>query len=164
MRLEYRVLGPLEVTSEGVALNLGGLVQQRILAALILEANRTVSTSRLAEAAWGTDPPATAHRQVQNRIAALRAVLTAAGAAPVLKSTTGGYRLSVPPESIDALVFEDLCATSTDLRSALALWRGPALAGLGMDREAGALEEKRLAALERCLELELAAGQPVIAE
>jgi DNA-binding SARP family transcriptional activator len=168
-RLEYRILGPLEVVRDGVPLNLGGLVQQRILAALILEANRTVSTSRLAVAAWGADPPATAHRQVQNRIAALRAVLTAAGAAPVLKSTTGGYRLSVPPESVDALVFEGLCgagAAPVELRSALALWRGQALAGLSLDREAAALEEKRVAALERCLELELAAGanQPVIAE
>lgn len=165
--LEYRILGPVEVVRDGVPLNLGGQIQRRILAALILEANRTVSTSRLAEAAWGADPPATAHRQVQNRIAALRAVLTAAGAAPVLKSTTGGYRLSVPPESIDALVFEDLCragATSADLRSAFALWRGPALAGLGLAQEAAALEEKRLAALERCLELELAAGQPVIGD
>jgi DNA-binding SARP family transcriptional activator/tetratricopeptide (TPR) repeat protein len=167
MRLEYRVLGPLDVTCDGVALNLGGLVQQRILAALILDANRTVSTARLAAVAWGADPPVTAHRQVQNRIAALRAVLTAAGAAPVLKSATGGYRLSVPPESVDALVFEGLCgagAAPAELRTALRLWRGPALAGLSLDQEAGALEEKRVTALERCLELELAAGKPVIAE
>jgi DNA-binding SARP family transcriptional activator/tetratricopeptide (TPR) repeat protein len=168
--MEYRILGPLEVSRDGVALTLGGVRQQRILATLVLNANRAVSVSRLATAAWGEDPPATARRQVQNRIASLRAVLAAAGAATALTTTPGGYRLSVDPVQVDAVRFERLGRDAADpstLRQALALWRGPALAGLGgefLEREAAVLEEKRLSTLERCLELEVAAGQPVIAE
>src|SRR5205814_2536651 len=47
------------------------------------------------------------------------------------------------------------------LREALGLWRGPALAGLGgatLERAAAGLDERRLAVLEECLDLELAAG------
>src|SRR6266516_3917082 len=74
--MEFRVLGPLEVRVDGRGLELGGLRQRRVLATLLLSPNRTVSVSRLVEAAWDEDPPATARRQVQNRVAALRAILT----------------------------------------------------------------------------------------
>jgi DNA-binding SARP family transcriptional activator len=96
--MEYRVLGPLEVNRDGVALHLGGVRQQRILAALILAANHTVTLSHLATAAWGADPPATARHQVQNRIAALRALLTAAGAAPALSTTPRNSCWTIPTE------------------------------------------------------------------
>ena len=159
-RMEFRILGPLDIT--GVRLR--GLLHQRILAALILDANRPVSLSRLAEAAWGDDPPTTARRQVQNRIADIRSALTAAGAATALTTTAHGYRLTVAPTAVDVAEFERL-ASSDDpalLRDALALWRGPALADLGspyLERAATALEEKRLATLERCVDLELATGR-----
>jgi DNA-binding SARP family transcriptional activator len=168
--MEYRVLGPFEVSHDGLALRLGGVRQQRILATLVLNANRTVGVSGLATAAWGQDPPTTARRQVQNRIAALRALLTAAGAATALATTPAGYQLRVNPEQVDAIRFERLARAAADpsaLREALGLWRGPALAGLRgelLEREAAALEEKRRSVLERCLELELAEGLPVIAE
>jgi hypothetical protein len=63
----------------GAELTLGGAIQQRILAALVLDANRSVSLTRLAEAALGPDRPATWRRLVQNRVSALRTVLTTAG-------------------------------------------------------------------------------------
>jgi len=163
--MEFRVLGPIEVRADGRGLDLGGVRQRRVLAALLRSPNRTVSVSRLVEAAWDDDPPATARRQVQNRVAALRAVLTRHGG--FIDTTEAGYRLRVGPGELDAQLFDDLVAqgrTVADpavLRRALRLWRGPALSGLGgalLEREAAGLEEQRLGVVEECLELELAAG------
>ena len=163
--MEFRVLGPLEAEAAGQGVELGGRRQQRVLATLLLSPNRTVPMSRLVEACWDDDPPDSARRQVLNRLAALRAVLTPAGA--YIDSGESGYRLRVAPTELDLLVFEDLVRRGRAagdaglLRQALGLWRGPALADLGgtvLEREAARLAEYRLAVWEECLELELAAG------
>ncbi len=57
LAMEFRVLGPLEVLSEGRLLDLGGAKQRALLAMLLLDANSVVSTSRLIEALWRTIPP-----------------------------------------------------------------------------------------------------------
>src|SRR5436190_13348073 len=171
--VEFRILGPLQARAGDRALNLGGPLAQRILASLLLEPNRVVGLARLIEAAWGDDPPATARRQVQNRIAELRTVLDAGGAAGAIGTRDSGYLLRLDPGQLDALVFDErirAAAADTDpavavrhLRAALALWRGPALAGLAtagpLRLAAAGLEEKRLAAVERCLDGELALGR-----
>ena len=172
--VQYRILGPLEVCAGERALNLGGTRQRRILAALLLATNRPVSLFRLVESVWEGAEPATARRQVQNAVAGLRAVLGRAGAANAIETHETGYLLRVGPDQLDALVFEQLVdrarAAAADgdpsgaaaaLREALGLWRGPVLAGLGgqlAEVRATRLEEKRLAALEEVIELELAAG------
>jgi DNA-binding SARP family transcriptional activator/tetratricopeptide (TPR) repeat protein len=164
--MEYRVLGPLEVRADDRVLDLGGLRQRRILAMLLLHADRVVSVTRLAEAAWTEETPATTRRQVQNRMAALRSVLTPAGG--FIDTAADGYLLRVRPGELDAHVFDDLLTRGRAagdpavLRRALGLWRGPALADLDspvLAREAAALDEQRLAAVEDCVELELAAGR-----
>ncbi|HEX2773546.1 MAG TPA: BTAD domain-containing putative transcriptional regulator, partial [Micromonosporaceae bacterium] len=164
--MEFRVLGPFEVRAGGRLIDVGPVRQRRILAALLLHANHAVSLSRLVEVAWDDDPPATARRQVQNRVAALRRVLTPAGGS--IDAHGSGYLLRVEPGALDAVAFDKLAErghAASDpklLREALLLWRGPALSGLGgtvLDREATGLEERRLAVLEECLELELAEGR-----
>ncbi len=50
--MEFRVLGPLEVTSEGRLLDLGGAKQRALLAMLLLDANTVVSTDRLTDGLW----------------------------------------------------------------------------------------------------------------
>ncbi|MGC9670434.1 AfsR/SARP family transcriptional regulator [Planosporangium sp. 12N6] len=164
--MEFRILGPIEVRVPGRVLYLGGLRQRRILAALLLHPDREVSVDRLIDVVWGEDPPATARRQAQNRVATLRSTLSRFGG--VIDTGPSGYRLRLGPHELDATLFDDLVdrgrarADPTLLRQALDLWRGPALAGLGgavLEREAARLEEHRLAVLEECLGLELAAGQ-----
>jgi DNA-binding SARP family transcriptional activator len=164
--VEYRILGALEVSADGRALDLGGSRQQRVLAALLLSPDRVVPLARMIEAGWGGDPPATVERQARNRVAALRAILTRHGG--FIDTEGSGYVLRLGTSSLNALVFDELVARGREagdpalFRQALALWRGPALAGLGGDllsREAAALEEKRLVAVEECVELELAAGR-----
>jgi DNA-binding SARP family transcriptional activator/tetratricopeptide (TPR) repeat protein len=165
--MEYRVLGSLEVSAQGRARVLPGPRAERILAALLCRPNRIVELDRLIEAVWADDPPDTARRQVQNQVAALRAVLTPLGG--FIDTGDSGYRIRVAPGELDAAAFDDLvdrgraAADAGLLRRALALWRGPAFAGLAdgpmVATEAQRLTEKRLAALEECIDLELAAGR-----
>jgi DNA-binding SARP family transcriptional activator len=170
--MEFRILGPLEVVADGRPLNLGGLGQQRLLAALLLSANRSMSVARLAEAVWDDAPPPNARRQLQNRVATLRAVLARGGAANAIITTPVGYLLRIDPDQLDAARFDAAVARARStadaatairlLRDALATWRGPAIAGIGgpaLERAAAALDERRLTAVEDCLGLELAAGR-----
>src|SRR5207249_5972521 len=72
---EFCVLGPLEVRSNGRTLELGGQKQRILLAMLLLEANRVVSSDRLIEAIWGEQPTATAHKGLQVLVSQLRKLL-----------------------------------------------------------------------------------------
>lgn len=167
-RPRFRLLGALQVLADGRELHVGGLYSQRIFAMLLLNANQVVTVARLGEAAWGADLPETAHRQVRNRISGLRRLLTGAGV--VIETNRPGYRVLVDPEDLDVLVFDRLVEQARTaktprqgarmLRDALACWRGPALEGLGepLRSESTVLEEKRLAAVARCIDLEIAAG------
>jgi DNA-binding SARP family transcriptional activator/Tfp pilus assembly protein PilF len=173
--MEYRLLGPLEVTSECGSLLVRSARQQVVLAMLLLEANYVVSMHRLAQAMWGGDGPATARSQIQTCISALRRELAAIGAGDVISTRSGGYSLGVAAADLDLTRFRRLAsdgfaagtqgraeAAVRDLRAALALWRGPAAAGLESQLIQGialALEEERLAALECCIELELSLGR-----
>jgi DNA-binding SARP family transcriptional activator len=140
--VEFRILGPLEVRAGGVRVALGGPRAETVLAVLLLDAGRLVPIERLVEAVWDDDAPVTARRQVQNRVSDLRRVLGAAGAPGAIATEGAGYRLVVPDGAVDVRVFDRLVAEAEAadaagltaeaaglLRSALALWRGPALAG-----------------------------------
>jgi DNA-binding SARP family transcriptional activator len=43
--MEFRILGPLELLSNGEVLDLGGQKQRALVAVLLLEANRVVSSA-----------------------------------------------------------------------------------------------------------------------
>ena len=63
--MEFRILGPLEVLSDGQAVDLGGAKQRALLAVLLLDANQVVSMDRLIDALWEDDPPETATKALQ---------------------------------------------------------------------------------------------------
>src|SRR5206468_1062927 len=69
---EFRLLGPLEVRSDGEPLQLGGPKERALLALLLIDAGRAVSTDRLIDALWGERPPATAQTSLQNFVSQLR--------------------------------------------------------------------------------------------
>ncbi|WP_197093754.1 AfsR/SARP family transcriptional regulator [Nonomuraea sp. SBT364] len=140
------------------------------LGCLLLHAGRAQSVERLIGAVWGPTPPDTARAQVHAALAAIRRVLRAAGAADQLRTSVAGYVLTTRPGQLDLEDFTALVTTAEDdpgqsarhLRSALALWRGPALADVHADYAPGArarLEDRRLTAVERLADLELAAGR-----
>jgi len=93
-----------------------------------------------------------------------------------IKRHGNGYRLAVEPEELDASRFEalvcdgraslarsDVVAARTQLEEALALWRGPALAGLTDDafarEESVRLETLRLSAMEQRVQADLELGR-----
>ncbi|GIJ51766.1 SARP family transcriptional regulator [Virgisporangium aliadipatigenens] len=180
--IEFYVLGQLQVWADGSRLRLRGTRQERLLAGLLLDSGRTVPIERLAAAVWEDEPPPTAERQVRNLAADLRRRLVAAGApAQTMATERAGYRIAVDGDRLDAERFHKLVATAragrdsdpagavAAFRAALALWRGELLDGLGgrlVESVAPAWTERRLAAWEECLSLELALGRhaDVVAE
>lgn len=167
-RLEFRVLGPLEVLDEDRALSLGGQKQRAVLALLLLEGGRVVPTERLIDRLWGEDPPKTATTSLQNTISRLRKAL---GADRVVTKPPG-YAVRLEPEELDLTRFERIVAAARELapearaaalREALGLWRGPALADFRYEPfalgEIARLEELRTSVLEDRIDADLEAGR-----
>jgi DNA-binding SARP family transcriptional activator len=156
--MDFRILGPLEVLSDGQALDLGGQKQRALLALLLLEANRVVSSDRLIGALWEDDPPETAQKALQVYVSQLRKLL----GRERLQTKAPGYLVRLEPDELDLARFQRL-QEQGKLEEALALWRGPALAEFGYQRfaqaEIGRLEELRLACLEERIESDLQAGR-----
>jgi DNA-binding SARP family transcriptional activator len=166
--LEFRILGPLEVSDETGHVALGGPKQRGLLAILVLEAGRVVATDRLIDLLWGEEAPKTATASLQNAVGRLRRAL----GSDVLETRSPGYVLHVAAEQIDARRFEralvDARRLPADERrerlvAALALWRGPALAEFAFDDFAQAetrrLEELRLVVHEERIEADLELGR-----
>ena len=73
--MEFRILGPLEVLDEGRSVDVGAAKQRALLAVLLLNANRVVSSDRLIEALWGERAPGTAQKALQVYVSQLRKAL-----------------------------------------------------------------------------------------
>lgn len=169
--MEFRLLGPMDVLVRGTALALGGLKQRALLARLLVTANRTVSVDRLVDDLWGEAVPDTAGKMVQIYVSQLRKLLPT----DVLLTRPPGYLVQVDPEAIDIVRFDRLhrtgraaleagepAAAAMQLRDALGLWRGDALAEFAEPfarTERDHLHELRLACLEDRIEAELMQGR-----
>ncbi|WBQ07025.1 AfsR/SARP family transcriptional regulator [Kribbella sp. CA-293567] len=99
-----------------------------LLAALLINANQTVTFSELVLWLWGGEPPAHPQRALHTAVSRLRAVL---GPESGLQTVIGGYRLDVDDEQLDLRRFRLLAAAGTiaDLTAALRLWVGEPLTG-----------------------------------
>src|SRR5882762_7678500 len=156
--MEFRILGPLEVTSGGPPLDLGGHKQRTLLARLLLQPNRVVSNDHLIDSLWEEEPPDTAPKALQVHVSQLRKLL-----GPERLHTEGpGYLLRIDADELDVARFERL-RDEGRLDEALALWRGPPLADFAYQRfaeaETARLVELRLACLEERIERDLARGR-----
>jgi YVTN family beta-propeller protein len=170
-KLQFRILGPLEVWRDGAVVELGTRKQRAVLALLLLNANRVVPTERLIDELWGGTPPETARSALQVYVAGLRKALDSEGRA--LRTSAPGYVLDVEPGALDLDRFTALRAEAQVagdeehraelLREALELWRDTPLADLSDEPFAATavarLEEQRLAALEQRIEADLALGR-----
>ena len=173
--MQFRVLGSLEVRRGDELIDIGSSNERRILAALLVDANAVVSTSRLIEIVWGDEPPASDRNALQTYVARLRRRLKSDTAAAPIVSRPPGYAIELRPDELDALQFRDLLeraraalgadpAAALDmLDRALALWRGPAFAEFADDdvarAEAASLEELRHTAVEGRVDALLALGR-----
>jgi DNA-binding SARP family transcriptional activator/streptogramin lyase len=165
--LRYLILGPLEIRDGATEIALRGGRQRKLLAILVLHDGEVVSSDKLIDELWAGKPPGTAAKALQGYVSSLRKQL-----GPETVETLGaGYRLKLGAEQVDTHEFEELLAAArllergpaaAKLREALALWRGPALADFAYEdfaqHEIERLEELRLSAVERRIDLELALG------
>jgi DNA-binding SARP family transcriptional activator len=174
-RLDIRILGPLEVRAGDRRLTYGGERRGALLALLLLNANRVVSTEQLIDELWGAEPPGSGAKAIQVRVSQLRKTLADAGMGELIVTRSPGYAVELGPDQLDLHRFERLVAESdlvraddperaaALLREAIALWRGPPLAEFAsapFARAASArLEELLLAAIERRIEADLALGR-----
>jgi DNA-binding SARP family transcriptional activator len=174
--VEFCVLGPPQIITEAGAVPMAGHRQLTVLALLLLNRGRIVPLEQLVDAVWEDDPPATAKRQIQNCVSALRGLLDRHGRREPIVADGPGYRIRLEGGELDLQRFESGVAAATELaldddraseavaefRSALRLWQGSALAGLTsrvVRAAAIRLEEQRLAATDQCCELELRLGR-----
>src|SRR5215208_6137604 len=94
--MEFRVLGPLEVSHEGKQVQLGSRKQRAVLAILLLRANQPVSPDVLIDELWGERPPPSAAHTLQAYVSRLRRSFRAAGVEDDrLLTRAAGYVLRV---------------------------------------------------------------------
>lgn len=164
--MEVAVLGPLRVSVDGRPVELTSDRLRVMVAVLAMSAGRAVSVERLAEAVWGADLPNDARRTLQTYVTRLRGAM----GRDAIATEPAGYALRVSPDDVDALRLTRLSDAAADgpteraeLVEALLLWRGAPFAGLDSDwlreTEAPRLSERRLSALERRVDLDLADGR-----
>ena len=168
--MQIGVLGPFEVrTDDGVLADVPGARLRGLLIALALEPGRVVPKATLVDWIWGERPPSDATNALQRLASRLRKALPRG----VIEGQTGGYRLAVQGDAVDAVRFENLVgrARTEDgphrvqlLRDALALWRGAAMQDVGLpdseafDAAVTHLETLRLAAMEDRFDAEISLG------
>ncbi len=173
--MEFKILGPVEISVGSQRLELGGARQQIVLAVLLLSANRPVTIDRLVEAIYGEDPPSTARLQAQISISSLRRLFASHGRPGAIATRARGYEMQVGDGELDYQRFTDLVATAAaardagqpgqaiaSYRDALRLWRGPALDGIDsrlLQAAAHGLDEQRITASEDRITLELEQGR-----
>lgn len=174
--MEFRILGPLEVVSDGRIVELPSAKERALLLDLLLHAGSVVSVGRLIDDLW--DPaPRSANVSLRVLVSRLRKALASRPAADRLATRSPGYLLTLDPgDVVDLPRFDALVArgcleleegkpkTAADtLAEAVALWRGPAfgeLADLPFARaEAARLEQARLAAIGARIDADLLCGR-----
>lgn len=170
--MHFHTLGGVGATrDDGEELPLGGPKQRLVLTLLLCSPGQLVTTDRLVESVWHDSPPANPRSALQVYVSNLRRLLTGVD----LEHRDEGYVLHVDPSHVDAerftelvehgtsLVERDPGRAATQLRDALALWRGRPFGGLADEPalavEAARLEELRLRALEARIDADLALGR-----
>jgi DNA-binding SARP family transcriptional activator/tetratricopeptide (TPR) repeat protein len=143
-RVEFRLLGPVEVWVGGRSVDAGRPHQRAVLAALLVDAGRVVPVETLIDRVWGQVAPEQVRTSLRAHLSRIRRLLEHAEerGAPVaaLTRVSGGYSLRIDPGRIDLHLFRQLLGAAGDggdaenavesLRAALALWRGRPLAGI----------------------------------
>jgi DNA-binding SARP family transcriptional activator/tetratricopeptide (TPR) repeat protein len=170
--MRFGLLGPLVVISDdGGSVEIRGRKTQILVATLLCRANQPVAVEALIDALWGLTPPRQAGASLRVYVHHLRQALGDSR----IDRRAEGYTLLVRPDELDVDRFRTLVAVgrdamsrqdpvkaSAEYRAALALWRGPALAGFNgvdaLNTVAYGLEDLRLDALEQRFEAELALG------
>jgi DNA-binding SARP family transcriptional activator len=162
--MRFRILGPLEVWTDGEWLPITAEKWRSLLACLLLRANQVVSTEVLVDELWGDGPPARAKNLISIYVLRLRRLL-GDNDGRLLAYRSPGYVLNLAEGDLDAARFGSLVAdgrralddgdpvrAAALLSTGLDLWRGPFLASVPptplISSHSERAEEHRLAATE----------------
>jgi len=166
------------VTVAGMPLALGTPKQRAVLAALLINRNRAVSTDSLVSAVWDESPAPAVRASLHSYVSNLRRILGAADpdAHAVLANVPPGYRLSTADNACDldrfvanktagirAAAAGHFEQAGSHLAAALAEWRGPVLDDLRdfafVEVFGAALTEENVWAHTAYAEAEIACGR-----
>ena len=180
--MRFRMLGPLEVWSDGSWAGISAAKWRSLLACLLLKPGQIVPTETLIQELWGDVPPSTANNLVSIYVHRLRGVIGDTDG-QVLVHRKPGYQLRVGDDDTDVRRFETLVAEGRHvlaagdpetaaalLREAEGLWRGGLLADVVptvlVSTESARMMELRLAAAELRIGANLTCGRhaEVVAE
>jgi DNA-binding SARP family transcriptional activator len=178
--VEFRVLGPIEVCAPDAKVRLPGLKGRMLLARLLVDAGRAVSTDALAEALWGDSVPGNVANSLQANVSKLRRAfeeqIGSAAAQATLATHGRGYVIHLDGHTLDADRVTELAAASRDAlgsgspegaataaAEALGLFRGDPFADVAYcdwaHSEVHRLEELRLDLTESLHAARLALGR-----
>ena len=143
--VDVQLLGPVELSAEGRAVEVGPPQRRTVMAALAVDVGRPVTVDAVIERVWGPHPPDGARGAVHTHVARIRRMCEQAAETarePLsLVRRSGGYLLEARPDQVDVYRFRQLVdraraagpadpARAGLLREALDLWRGEPLSGL----------------------------------
>ncbi len=171
--LLFRLLGPVQLEAGAERVTFSGK-QGALLAALLLDADRVISTQRLAEAVWDGPLPSGSASRVRMLVSEVRRACAEVGA-DVIHTQRPGYVAKLPAGGLDLACFHAQVALAREAVAAgrpeealghydeaLGWWRGAPLGGIdGSFAEAQAewLDGLRLDALEERQSVLLALGR-----
>lgn len=172
MVLDFRVLGPAEVTADGHPVPLGGSRPLIVLAGLLLRANRVVPVDELGRWLWNDDRRRS-KGALQTYVLRLRRAL---GDQVAIRTESGGYLIELADDLLDLSRFRALAGrgkaamdrgesrrAAAHFAEALGQWRGAALLNVESDAlhrdEAGQLAEERLRVREQWADALLDVGE-----
>jgi DNA-binding SARP family transcriptional activator len=135
----FRVLSAVNVRSGGTIVKIAAPRQRALLAQLLVNANQTVSASKLIDGIWGGVPPQHPEAALQVVVCRLRGALDVISPRVVRESP--GYRIELEPDELDLMraqshVVEadrrmqagDPAGAASMYDAALACWTGEPLA------------------------------------
>ncbi|MDA3646977.1 AfsR/SARP family transcriptional regulator [Saccharopolyspora indica] len=178
-RVSFGLLGPLEVRLNGLDRAPSAQKTLQVLAVLLMRPGKLVASETIIDELWGSNPPRRARSTMQTYIYQLRRFIEEHQLSPdgdeILLTRQPGYQLLVAPEQIDVFVFQQLCRQGRALlaqkrhpdaaaafRTALRLWRGPALSntscGSVLSAFAMDLHEQQRNALHLRIQAEIESG------
>ncbi|WP_248961771.1 AfsR/SARP family transcriptional regulator [Sphaerisporangium perillae] len=173
--MEFRIMGPLQVQDGARDRTPTAPKHRDLLAVFVLNARRPMTVARLRGLLWPREDGERSDSLVRGYIGQLRQLI----GKDVITTTSGTYTLAIEEDGLDVHRFRRLVERGlraaregqddqarSHLREALDLWRGPVLEDVDPDGhrwvEIAALreelEELRLLAVERSIDLDLKAG------
>jgi DNA-binding SARP family transcriptional activator len=139
--MRYELLGPLRIVNDDGVHRINAPKVETLLAALLVRANRAVTSEELTAEIWGASPPRRSRAALHVYISQLRKTFVRPDAdEAVIRTSSSGYVLDLADAELDVVELQRLHARGRaaagrpeealrHFTSAAELFRGPVLAG-----------------------------------